>query len=279
MMDFVPAPPLAENPISSELPTLVLAGSYDPITPPRWARLVAENLSNAIYVEFPSKGHSLDSGSTCAEEIKRSFLQDPWGQPDTTCVANEPPPTFVLPSQVIPMEGFEQSLDDIDFGNPDRGILFLEVISYGSLIIYLLAIVFMIILVVIVLAAKTNRNQRIRDLNFYPHLLASLIGGLGIASVILLSMINQNFIEMEKTLELFGLQSFSSLVLTLGIVVVLHVLGGIGLIISCILTWMKSRGALFSRVILTLTTLATIAFWPFYVRWDLVKILIFSLTN
>ncbi|MEJ2759842.1 MAG: alpha/beta fold hydrolase, partial [Anaerolineales bacterium] len=61
------APLLADVPVKSEIPTLILAGRYDPITPPEWAQQVAASLVNAFYVEFPSEGHSLDAISSCPE--------------------------------------------------------------------------------------------------------------------------------------------------------------------------------------------------------------------
>jgi pimeloyl-ACP methyl ester carboxylesterase len=53
---------LLAKPITSDIPTLILGGSYDPITPPEWSRTAAVNLTNSTFVEFASAGHNvLDS--------------------------------------------------------------------------------------------------------------------------------------------------------------------------------------------------------------------------
>jgi len=36
--ELVPAPPFIPEPVSSDIPVLILAGTYDPITPPGWSR-------------------------------------------------------------------------------------------------------------------------------------------------------------------------------------------------------------------------------------------------
>jgi pimeloyl-ACP methyl ester carboxylesterase len=50
------ADPIENEPVSSDIPTLVLAGEYDPITPPVWGEMVAANLSQSFFFEFPRCG-------------------------------------------------------------------------------------------------------------------------------------------------------------------------------------------------------------------------------
>jgi pimeloyl-ACP methyl ester carboxylesterase len=57
--DLPAAPPLVPTPVESDIPTLILAGAYDPITPPEWSRSVAERLNNSYYYEFPAAGHNV----------------------------------------------------------------------------------------------------------------------------------------------------------------------------------------------------------------------------
>jgi hypothetical protein len=44
------------EPVSSDIPTLVLAGEYDPITPPAFGLLAAETLPNSYYLRVPRPG-------------------------------------------------------------------------------------------------------------------------------------------------------------------------------------------------------------------------------
>jgi pimeloyl-ACP methyl ester carboxylesterase len=89
-----PAPPIEDEPVSSDVPALVLAGHYDPITPPEWGAQVAGTLSTAHYFEFPGDGHAVSLASDCAEEIMRGFLDDPDATPPSECVADLGPPDF-----------------------------------------------------------------------------------------------------------------------------------------------------------------------------------------
>jgi pimeloyl-ACP methyl ester carboxylesterase len=72
--------------VSSDIPVLILAGQYDHATPPEWASLAAETLSNVYVYEFPGAGHSLLSGVNCAISITAEFLDSPEQEPDSGCI-------------------------------------------------------------------------------------------------------------------------------------------------------------------------------------------------
>lgn len=82
-------------PVRSDVPALVMAGRYDPITPPAWSRLAAGWLSNSTYVEFPGVGHGASRAGDCPESIQIAFLADPGAALDTSCAAAMPEPDFV----------------------------------------------------------------------------------------------------------------------------------------------------------------------------------------
>lgn len=82
------AAPADNEPVISDIPTLVLAGQYDPITPPAWSRLAAETLSNSFYYEFPGRGHGVLRSDRCGLEIGLAFLDAPTIEPDTSCLAS-----------------------------------------------------------------------------------------------------------------------------------------------------------------------------------------------
>ncbi|MCL4265220.1 MAG: alpha/beta hydrolase [Anaerolineae bacterium] len=91
------AVPLENEPITSDIPTLILAGEYDPITPPAWGQQIQANLGNAYYYEFPGTGHGVSLSGECGVSVVESFLADPTAEPDTTCVAALGGPAFVTP--------------------------------------------------------------------------------------------------------------------------------------------------------------------------------------
>jgi len=89
------ADPIENEPVSSDIPTLVLAGQYDPITPPAWGEMVAETLSNRFYFEFPGVGHGASvCGEECPLSIALAFLDDPTTVLDGACVAAMSGPDF-----------------------------------------------------------------------------------------------------------------------------------------------------------------------------------------
>jgi pimeloyl-ACP methyl ester carboxylesterase len=86
-----PAAAIENVPVSSNLPVLILAGEFDPITPPEWGRLAAETLPNAHFYEFPGMGHGILGQGTlnfdCSYEILDAFLAHPDSAPEGSCVS------------------------------------------------------------------------------------------------------------------------------------------------------------------------------------------------
>ncbi len=94
------SPRLGENdPVSSEIPTLIMSGSYDPATPPAYGRQLAGHLANSFYVEFRNQGHTPTAAdhSGCAMQIATSFLTDPTVDPDRSCMDEIKPIEFITP--------------------------------------------------------------------------------------------------------------------------------------------------------------------------------------
>ena len=90
-----PPATIENEPVVSDIPTLVLAGEYDPITPPAYGRLVAQTLSHSSFFELPGFAHGLDLSPGCVNEIVTAFLNDPTQPLDGSCVAALPPPHFL----------------------------------------------------------------------------------------------------------------------------------------------------------------------------------------
>lgn len=85
---------IENEPVYSDIPTLILAGQYDSATPPEWANLTASTLANVYVYEFPGAGHSLLSADECAIEITTDFLDLPQQTPDSSCIADIEWPYF-----------------------------------------------------------------------------------------------------------------------------------------------------------------------------------------
>ena len=91
-----PAEPVENEPVSSTIPTLVLSGEYDPITPPEWGRIVAEDLDNSFAFEFRGVGHGASGTGGCPLRISLEFLDEPTSEPDSSCMARMQRPDFVV---------------------------------------------------------------------------------------------------------------------------------------------------------------------------------------
>jgi pimeloyl-ACP methyl ester carboxylesterase len=94
--DVPAAPASVREPTVSEIPTLILSGSFDSVAPLAWAYAAAETLPNSRIASIPGVGHFVTPESPCAQSIIASFLLQP-DAPDTNCVATLRPPIFVTP--------------------------------------------------------------------------------------------------------------------------------------------------------------------------------------
>ncbi len=71
------ANPAFHQPVSSDIPTLFLAGNYDPVTPPIWAKNAAKNFSQGQVFVFPGIGHGVVNSDYCASKLVQGFLRNP----------------------------------------------------------------------------------------------------------------------------------------------------------------------------------------------------------
>ena len=85
------------EPVSSDVPVLLISGERDPVTPPEMAEQAARFLTNSLHVVVPRGGHG--GGGDCIENLIRNFIDRASVQGlDTSCVADvNGPVTFMLP--------------------------------------------------------------------------------------------------------------------------------------------------------------------------------------
>ena len=106
--------------VTSHIPTLVLSGELDPVTPPVWGEQIAATLPASRHIVMPGTGHTA-GGTGCGLRIIRNFIDKGTTEGlDTTCVAMvRRPPFFVSPA------GPDPSSSDLSrrspAGNSSRG--------------------------------------------------------------------------------------------------------------------------------------------------------------
>jgi pimeloyl-ACP methyl ester carboxylesterase len=91
------ADPVEDAAVVSDTPTLVLAGRFDPITPPSAGRLAVETLAHGHFFEFPRLGHGVTASHWCPADMAAAFVGDPTVAPDAACIASMGPPSFAHP--------------------------------------------------------------------------------------------------------------------------------------------------------------------------------------
>ena len=81
--------PADKQPVSSDIPTLILAGALDPVTPVVYARATAATLSTGHLLVFPGRSHGVLSYDSCASEVIEAFLARPRIRPKIDCEGAE----------------------------------------------------------------------------------------------------------------------------------------------------------------------------------------------
>ena len=89
---------LENEPVRSNIPTLILAGEYDPITPPSWGEQLTQNFSNSYFFSYTGLGHGASISSSCSTGMVLAFLADPSTRPDDSCMVEMAGPSFVVPA-------------------------------------------------------------------------------------------------------------------------------------------------------------------------------------
>jgi pimeloyl-ACP methyl ester carboxylesterase len=88
-------PSVTDQPVTSDIPTLLLEGTFDFFTEPSLVQASAKRLSKSYFFSLPT-GHVIAWFSPCGEKLAVNFLRDPSKAPDASCIAEMKAP-WVLP--------------------------------------------------------------------------------------------------------------------------------------------------------------------------------------
>jgi pimeloyl-ACP methyl ester carboxylesterase len=84
--------PAVKTAVTSSIPTLVMEGDFDPVTPPVFGQDVARTLDHSFVFVFPGLGHFTARGGDCPMSVLGQFLDDPSRRPDDACLGGMPEP-------------------------------------------------------------------------------------------------------------------------------------------------------------------------------------------
>ena len=90
------------EPLESDVPTLVVVGELDPVTPTHWAHEMVSGLTRSRVVVVPAMAHSADGmeNAECIDRLIASFGRQPAPDPlllDTSCLDTMTPAPYALP--------------------------------------------------------------------------------------------------------------------------------------------------------------------------------------
>jgi pimeloyl-ACP methyl ester carboxylesterase len=97
------ADPVENTPVASDIPTLILAGEFDPSTPPDWGRRLLARMPNATFMLMPGLSHG-SSFNRCGGTTAVAFIRDPATVPDVSCAARLRGADFSLSAAPRPTE-------------------------------------------------------------------------------------------------------------------------------------------------------------------------------
>jgi pimeloyl-ACP methyl ester carboxylesterase len=88
------------QPFPTDVPTLLISGEHDPVTPVRWGTMAAAAHSNSLHVIVPHAGHGYGGlrGTACVDSMVIRFYQQASvrGLDPSACLAGIRPPPFVI---------------------------------------------------------------------------------------------------------------------------------------------------------------------------------------
>ncbi|MBC8170660.1 MAG: alpha/beta fold hydrolase, partial [Anaerolineae bacterium] len=167
------------QPVEVNMPVIILAGSYDPITPPAWAEQVAANLPAAYLYTFPSASHVVYFEDTCAQALVVAFLDDPTRMP-ADCSKNGDSLQFVASNDILSTRAFYRLNTVLD--QPKLLV---------TLILPFIGLSFFLVQILHSLVSLVQRNQASP-----AYWLATLIAVTGIAIVVMLILISSDTREI-----------------------------------------------------------------------------------
>ncbi|MDT0183051.1 alpha/beta fold hydrolase [Microbacterium sp. ARD31] len=239
------------SPVAGEVPTLILTGTFDPLTPHRWGLATAETLPAATVALVSGAGHGTigarepANAGACARALARQFLADPAQDLEASCLAASGPAAFLTTADIDPTTAiYRLDRDVLEQRDPVQlGVL-------GVSLILLLA--------TLVYGAVVALRSGLRLSGDIPEggVLAAVTSAalhLGFAGILGLILVNA-----DRQLLAFGLPPavWPALLLPLGALVTTVLL-----IVLLVRAWVQDDGTLLHRILLSVSAAASLTFY------------------
>ncbi len=247
--NVTPLDPSVDQPVTSTIPTLVLNGRFDPITPPANGIEAARTISPSYVYTFGYSGHGAATTGSCPESIMRQFLRDPSRAPDSACIADKPAPTFISPATVRLAPSLGRILSGIEQN------------QWAPLLLPMISLLFLLSLVIVwpigwlVRIVRGRPAERSGGLMLarWSALLVTVLGA--ICMIGLVVVVFQLAFAGEDLILLFGVPASVGWLLVLPWVVVV---GTLLMVVGGWMIWSRRSGSLIGRIYYTLLVMAAI---------------------
>ncbi len=249
--------------ITSEVPTLILNGQFDPITPAYFGELVAKTLKNSTVFTFPNTGHGSAFSSGCSIQIVSDFLSNPSSSPDGSCIQQLPPVKFHTSNDVMELPVVYRILNL-------NGNVLTELSVYGVSTLILVSALFIYpaawLIRVIRRRPVEESSVTSRLATWFAALNGFLTGFFSLALIILFFVI----ILDKQNLFILGVPRSSTPLFIFPWLVALTTLGMAYLAIGL---WQNDYGSLRRRIYFTVLTIAALCVTYFLISWGMITVL------
>ncbi len=261
--------PVEHQPVRSDIPTLVLAGEFDPTTPPIWGKETADHLSHGHYYRFTGLSHGVTTSSPCGMDMAVAFVDNPTAAPDSSCMAGMRRAKFVTPSDIYVTPAPYRLYVGL-LGRRDLGQL---AILGACLTVFLAEIPLWLVSLLRWLLRSLMRKPTSPQQTPRAALAARLAAGL---TVILNLILAVGFVTalqqvlMGNSLMLgFGLAASAA---PLFLIPPLTAVLAVGLVVFAFLSWKNRWWPVVGRIRYSLVTLAALAFTLWLINWSLLRL-------
>ncbi|MEZ4516940.1 MAG: alpha/beta fold hydrolase [Chloroflexota bacterium] len=255
-------PDEVDDPVSSDIPTLLLSGRFDPITPPAFAQAAAVDLTHAYTVLDPTASHGVAFQSDCINVIMQSFLDDPSTTPDTGCIAGVSPVDALPPDAItLPMMA---AVNNLDTG-------FIASAGIGGLLLLIVLSAFVIWPLVLIIRAIRNTRQEYsvdsRRLRWISRILVLVFGALTfVFAAGLMGFIGSALFDLTYATAL-SIPGSAAPILWIPFFLLLL---GIAIVISAVLVWVRpDTGSTAGKIYYTILAICVVGILILIAQQDL----------
>lgn len=246
-------PPSVDDAVSSDIPTLLLSGQFDPITPPYFAEKAAESLPNATHVIDPLGSHGVAFNGDCINGIVQDFLDDPYSEPDAGCLQTVDAAATIPPSAVtFPLLGPLSTLETPLLWQTGLATLFL----LGALSAF--AVWFVVFLLNAVRNKHREWTQAEKRLRWGGRLLALAFGGLAVLFVagVMTAVIQVLFYNTAY----LSVYSLPGAVRPFLFIPYLLLLLAVGIVVAAALNWRQEGFSIWSKLYYTFLAVCAVGY-------------------